>query len=95
MLTPLTSLVGGECSQTKTTKAKGTKKVPWHWDEVHQRAFDHIKATIAKDVVLSYPDYPKVFKIYTDASSKQLRAVITQDKRRTMFFSQKLSNMQC
>jgi hypothetical protein len=31
MLTPLTSLVG-ECGQTKTTKAKGTKKVPWHWD---------------------------------------------------------------
>ncbi len=40
MLTPLASLVG-ECSQTKTTKAKGTKKVPWHWDEVHQRAFNH------------------------------------------------------
>jgi hypothetical protein len=28
MLAPLTSLVG-ECGQTKTTKAKGTKKVPW------------------------------------------------------------------
>jgi hypothetical protein len=50
MLAPLTSLVG-ECSQTKTTKAKGTKKVPWHWDTVHQKAFDHVKATIAKDVV--------------------------------------------
>ncbi len=34
MLVPLTSLVG-ECGQTKTTKANGTKKVPWHWDEVH------------------------------------------------------------
>jgi hypothetical protein len=34
MLVPLTSLVG-ECGQTKTTKAKGTKKIPWHWDEVH------------------------------------------------------------
>jgi hypothetical protein len=30
MLAPLTSLVG-ECGQTKSTKAKGTKKVPWHW----------------------------------------------------------------
>jgi hypothetical protein len=78
MPAPLTSLVG-ECGQTNTTKAKGTKKVPWHWDEVHQRAFDHVKATIAKDVVLAYPDYSKVFKIYTDASSKQLGAVITQD----------------
>jgi hypothetical protein len=69
MLAPLTSLVG-ECGQTKTTKAKGSKKIPWHWDEVHQRAFDHVKATIAKDAVLAYPDYSKVFKIYTDASSK-------------------------
>jgi hypothetical protein len=70
MLAPLTSLVG-ECVQTKSTKAKGTKKVPWHWDEVHQRAFNHVKATIAKDVVLAYPDYSKVFEMYTDASSKQ------------------------
>jgi hypothetical protein len=73
MLAPLTSLVG-ECGQTKVTKAKGTKKVPWHWDEVHQRALHHVKATIAKDVVLAYPDYSKVFEIYTDASSKQLGA---------------------
>ncbi len=94
MLTPLTSLVG-ECGQTKTTKAKGTKKVPWHWDEVHHRAFNHIKATITKDVVLAYPDYSKVFEIYTDASSKQLGVVITQDNRPIVFFSRKLSDTQC
>ncbi len=34
MLTPLTSLVG-EWGRTKVTRAKGTKKAPWHWDEVH------------------------------------------------------------
>ncbi len=61
----------------KTTNAKGTKKVPWHWDEVLQRALDHVKATITKDVVLAYPDFNKVFEIYTDASSKQLGAVST------------------
>jgi hypothetical protein len=75
MLAPLTSLVR-ECSQTKVMRAKGTKKVPWHWDEVHQRAFDHIKATIAREVVLACPDYSKVFKIYTSASNKQLGAVL-------------------
>ncbi len=68
MLAPLTSLVG-ECGQTKTTRAKGTKKVPWHWDEVHQRAFDHVNATIVKDVVLAYPDFCKVFEIYTTQMS--------------------------
>jgi hypothetical protein len=93
MLAPLTSLVG-ECGQTKSTKAKETKKVPWHWDEVHQRAFDSVKVTIAKDVVLAYPDYSKVFKIYIDASSRQLGAVITQDNRPITFFSRKLSDTQ-
>jgi hypothetical protein len=86
MLAPLTSLVG-ECSQTKVSRAKGTKKAPWHWDEVHQRAFDHLKATIAREVVLAYPDYSKVLEIYTNASSKQLGAVITQENRPIAFFS--------
>jgi hypothetical protein len=93
MLAPLTSLVG-ECGQTKITKAQGTKKLPWHWDEVHQRAFNHVKATIAKDVVFTYLDYSKVFEIYTDAFSNQLGAVITQDNRPIAFSSRKLSNMQ-
>jgi hypothetical protein len=85
MFAPLTSLVG-ECGQTKSTKAKGTKKVPWHWDKVHQRAFNHIKATITKDIVLAYLDYSKVFDNYTYASSKQLGAVIMQDNRPIAFF---------
>ncbi len=93
MLAPLISLVG-ECGQTKSTRAKGTKKVPWYWDEVHQRAFDHVKATITKDVVLAYPDFSKVFEIYTNASRKQLGAVITQDNRPIVFFSRKLSDTQ-
>jgi hypothetical protein len=66
-----------------------------HWDKVHQRAFNHVKATIVKDVVLAYPDYSKVFKIYRDASSKQLGAVITQDNQPIAFFSWKLSDTQC
>ncbi len=38
--------------------------------------------------------YSKVFEIYTDASSKQLGAVITQDYRPIAFFSRKLSDTQ-
>ena len=86
MLTPLTSLVG-ECGQTKVTRTKGTKKSPWHWDEVHQRAFNHVKATIAIEVVLAYPDFSKVFEIFTNASSKHLGAVITQENRPIALFS--------
>jgi hypothetical protein len=61
-----------KCSQTKVIKAKGTKKVPWHKDKIHQRAFDRIKATIAKEMILAYPDYSKVFEIYTDLLANSL-----------------------
>ena len=83
MLAPLTSLVG-ECGQTKVTKAKGTKKVLWYLAKVHQKAFNDIKATIAKEVVLAYPDFDKVFEIYTEASTKRLGSVITQSNRCTL-----------
>ena len=56
MIAPLTNFVG-ECGQTKVTKAKGTKKASWHWVEIHQQAFGLVKTTIARDVVLAYPDY--------------------------------------
>ncbi len=90
MLAPLTDLVG-ECRETKTTKRNKTKKKLWRWKSIHQQAFDNIKATTAKEVVLAYPDFMKPFEIYTDASTMQLGAVITQGNRPIVFFSRKLS----
>jgi hypothetical protein len=93
MLAPLTDLVG-ECGETKTTRMNKTKKKPWQWDPFHQQAFDNVKAAIAKETVLAHPDFLKPFEIYTDASSTQLGAVITQDIRPIVFFSRKLSETQ-
>ena len=93
MLAPLTSLVG-ECGHTKVTRANKTKTRAWYWDEVHQIAFDNVKATIARDVCLAYPDYSKEFEIYTDALSTQLGAVISQGSRPIAFFSRKLTEKQ-
>ena len=90
MLAPLTDLVG-ECRETKTTRMNKTKKKPWRWDPIHQQAFDNVKAAIAKETVLAYPDFLKPFEIYMDASSMQLGSVITQDNRPIVFFSRKLS----
>ena len=44
--------------------------------------------------MLAYLDFLKPFDIYTDSSTKQLGAVITQDNRPIAFFSRKLSNAQ-
>ncbi len=93
MLAPLTDLVG-ECGEMKTTRINKTKNKPWWWDPIHQQAFDNVKAAIAKETVLAYPDFLKPFEIYTDASSMQLEAVITQENRLIVFFSRKLSKMQ-
>ena len=93
MLAPLTDLVG-ECGQSKATKAAGTKKAPWHWNEIHKKAFDLIKVTIAHDVMLAYPDYSEKFEIYTDACDTQIGAIITQNNRALAFFSRKLLDTQ-
>ncbi len=92
MLAPLTDLVG-ECRETRATKKNGTKTKPWRWESIHHQAFDNVKATIAKEVVLAYPDFTKPFKIYTDASTTQLGVVITQGYRPIAFFSRKLSKV--
>jgi hypothetical protein len=56
--------------------------------------FDNAKAAIAKEIVLAYLDFLKLFEIYTDASSTQLGAMITQDNRPIAFFSRKLTKTQ-
>jgi hypothetical protein len=93
ILAPLADLVG-ECKETETTRMNKTKKKPWWWDQIHQQAFDNVKAAIAKETVLAYPEFLKPFEIYTDNSSTQLGAVITQDNRPISFFSRKLSKTQ-
>ena len=92
ILAPLSDLAG-ECGYTKVMKANKTKK-PWHWDPVHQQAFDTVKATITHDVSMAYPDYSQGFEIYTDSSKLQLGAIITQQNRPLAFFSRKLSPAQ-
>jgi hypothetical protein len=50
----------------------GTKKKPWWWDPIHQQAFDNVKSTIAKEIVLAYLDFTKpLFEVYNDASTMQ------------------------
>jgi len=44
--------------------------------------------------LLAYPKYGERFDIYTDASTRQLGAVITQNGKPLAFFSRKLSKAQ-
>ena len=93
MIAPLNNVVG-EIGETKVTRATGTKKKKWYWTQIHQNAFDLAKHTLAEEVILAYPTYGEVFEIYTDASQRQLGAIITQDGRPLAFFSCKLNDPQ-
>ena len=74
--------------------ANQNEEKPWHWDLVHQQAFDIVKATIACTVTVAYSDYSQGFEIYTDSSKLQLGANITHQNRPLAFFSRKLSPAQ-
>ena len=79
LLAPLTDLTG---------------KGKFVWTDKHQQAFLQMKAVLAREVLLSYPDHNLPFHVYTDASDLQLGAVIMQNKRPVAFYSRKLNSAQ-
>ena len=64
------------------------------WDAACQQAFDAIKALLAKEAFLRYPDHNRPFHIYTDASDIQLGAAIFQDGAPVAYYSRKLNAAQ-
>ena len=93
MIAPLTDLLG-EVAVSKTERKLGRNKRPWYWNNTHQEAFELIKQCLAREKFLAYPKYGEIFEIYTDASTRQLGAVITKNGRPLAFFSQKLNRPQ-
>ena len=83
VMAPLTAL-------TKVPK----KEFARHWTAECDDAFKATKAMVAKDILLAYPDPNKLFVIETDASDKQLGAIILQDERPVAIWSRKLTSAQ-
>ena len=79
ILSPLTSLTG--CTK-------------FQWSKEHQDAFNAMKALLATDAMLRYPDHNLPFDIYTDASDYQLGSVILQGGFPVAYFSRKLNPAQ-
>jgi hypothetical protein len=71
-----------------------SKNVKFNWTDEHQKAFENIKKIICREVMLTFPDFSKPFRICTDASDKHLGAVITQDEKPIACYSIKLNSAQ-
>jgi hypothetical protein len=74
------------------TSLQGKKEIPW--TNIHTKAFDAMKALIAKYCLLSYPDPNIPDDIETDASDYQMGAVIKQNGRLVDYFLRKLCDAQ-
>ena len=71
-----------------------SNKVPFKWTNVEEEAFHKLKLAISKETMLNYPNFSKVFEIHTDASDKQLGAVIAQEGKPIAFYSRRLTSAQ-
>ena len=71
-----------------------TGKGKFEWTVIHQKAFDKMKALLATDCMVRYPDHNLPFHIFTDASDYQMGAVIVQQHQHVAYFSRKLNAAQ-
>ena len=56
-----------------------SSKVTWKWTSEHQESFDKMKALMARETLVAFPDFTKEFEIDKDASKLvQLGACISQ-----------------
>jgi hypothetical protein len=67
-----------------------SKTATWTWTPECQNSFETMKVLIAKETLLTYPDFNKEFEIHTDASKVQLGACISQGGKPIAFYSRKL-----
>ncbi|CAJ1934059.1 unnamed protein product [Cylindrotheca closterium] len=79
LLKPLTELTG---------------KGMFEWTDECTKAFAEMKAVMASDIMMRYPNPNKPFQIYTDASDYQMGAVIMQEGKPVAYWSRKLNAAQ-
>ena len=73
--------------QTAPLRALTKKDVPFEWNSSLQKVFENVKASICKDIALTYFDVTKPTTIQVDASKIGIGAALLQDGRPIAFAS--------
>ncbi len=72
------------------------KDVSFHWDSLHEKAFQDLKVELKNAAVLAFPDYTLPFILYTDASALGVGAVLMQHnvhgKHRPIAYASRMLN---
>ena len=66
----------------------------FQWTKEQDMTFKRIKRTMAGKILVHFPDFSKVFHVFTDASDYQLGGVLVQDDFPIAFYSRKLNEAQ-
>ncbi|GMI79983.1 hypothetical protein HRI_001667600 [Hibiscus trionum] len=77
----------GELSRPLTNMLK---KDGFKWTPESQAAFENLKTVMCQAPVVALPDFNKQFNLETDASSKGIGAVLSQDGRHVAYLSKHL-----
>ena len=68
----------GVCAIAAPLHALTRKDALFHWSEDCQAAFDQLKAQLTTSPITAFPDFSQAFRLYTDASTAGLGAILAQ-----------------
>lgn len=94
MISYYREMVPNKSAMTARFNRLTSKKVPFTWTPEDSAAFKEIKAALARNVWLAFPDYTRTFHVFADASGKQIGGVILQGKRIIACFSRSMTETQ-